>query len=332
MTPKIILLRHGYEIRSLFESIGNDENDLTSSLAYVLSASPKFLNNLIKRIYKKSIRLEIVEIRIQEFQKNKGFTDIEISINNQFLFIIEAKKGWSLPSNTQVKKYLSRFRGFKKKKRLFIVLSDCSKDYFKEKFKDSLYGTKLTSISWREIIESIKDIYHHVTQKEKHVLEEFKKYLEGEVLMENKGSNLVYVVSLSKQVAPHYNMPGTDIVEKNNLYFYPMEEGGFPKIPPKYVAFRYNGKLQAIYYVKSYEVVSNLHKRIPQLINNKWKKSWGNYYLLHLSDKFEPRKDLPTGSLYPNGRVWCEIDTLFTAKTIKEASEITKKRREKYNV
>jgi len=331
MTPKIILLKYKYEIKSLFEAIGNDENDLTSSLAYVLSASPKFLNNLIRRIYGKSIRLEIVEIRIQEFHKNKGFTDIEISINNQFLFVIEAKKGWSLPSSTQVKKYLSRFRGFKKKKRLFVVLSDCSKEYFKEKFKDSLYGTKLTSISWREVVESIEDVYHHVTQKEKHILEEFKKYLKEEVLMENKGSNLVYVASLCTKKKPHYNIPGTEIVEKNKLYFYSMEEGGFPKIPPNYVAFRYNGKLQAIYHVESYEVVPNLHKRIPQLINNKFKKSWGNYYLLHLGNKFEPRKELPTGNLYRAGRVWCELDTLFTAKTIKEASEITK-RRGKYKI
>ena len=32
------------------------------------------------------------------------------------------------------------------------------------------------------------------------------------------------------------------------------------------------------------------------------------------------------GKIYPNGRVWCMLDTLFTSKTISQARDISKKR------
>ena len=89
------------------------------------------------------------------------------------------------------------------------------------------------------------------------------------------------------------------------------------------MAFRYDGKLQSIHHVKTYEVVSDMHNHIPEIKKGKVK----NHYLLYLEKPFEPRKELPNGNIWSNGRVWCMLDTLFTSKTIKEACEVSRKRK-----
>ncbi len=38
-------------------------------------------------------------IRYQEFEKDKGITDLEITDNQKFYIIIEAKRGWVLPGS-----------------------------------------------------------------------------------------------------------------------------------------------------------------------------------------------------------------------------------------
>ena len=112
-----------------------------------------------------------------------------------------------------------------------------------------------------------------------------------------------------------------DLVQKEKWYFYPQAKN-WPKIPPNYMAFRYDGKLQSIHYVKKYEVVQDVHKYIPEIKKGKIK----NHYLLWLEEGFEPRKELPNGNIWSNGRLWCILDTLFTCKTIKQACEVSKKR------
>lgn len=49
--------------------------------------------------------LDDVEICAQEYDKNSGITDIEIKDNKEFYIIIDAKRGWILPSKDQLIKY-----------------------------------------------------------------------------------------------------------------------------------------------------------------------------------------------------------------------------------
>lgn len=311
---------HDDEVNSVFELVGNNENDLSYSLGYTLTKSLLLLKYFIKKIYK-NINFSEAVIKLQQAGEDKGYTDFEITIDNKYLFIIEAKKGWILPEIKQLKRYISRFRGFEKTKRNLIVLSDCKKEYFKKSYVASLYGIPVKSLTWEDVINLLNEVYSRVPNKEKVILRQFKEYLEEVVIMDNQESNKVYVVSLSNDIPSWSELSWKDIVCKKMHYFFPQEKN-WPKIPPNYIAFRSGGKLLSIHHVEKYEVVRDVHQYIPEIKKNEVK----NMFLLWLGRGFEPRKELPNGKIWSNGRVWCMLDTLFTSKTIKEACDISKKR------
>jgi len=266
-------------------------------------------------------------IRLQEHvrdDRGRGITDIEVVVNNELFFVIEAKKGWNLPSIEQLKRYRSRFSGFNNAKRMFIVLSDCKKEYVKNIYKSSLYNIPIKSISWGDIVKRIEEVYENGSNKEKFLLKEFKEYLMGVILMESQESNWAYVVSLKGNTPSWSKIGWRDLVRNKRKYFYPNGKN-WPQVPPNYMGFRFNGKLQHIHHVEKYEVVDDVHKYIPEIRKGKVK----NHYLLWLGESFEPRKELPNGKIWSNGRMWCMLDTLFTCKTVKEACDISKKRLKK---
>ena len=71
-----------------------------------------------------------------------------------------------------------------------------------------------------------------------------------------------------------------------------------------------------------FEIADDIHKHISEIKKGKIK----NHCLIQLGEGFEPRKVLPNGNIWSNGRLWCMLDTLFTCRTIKEACEVSKKR------
>ena len=140
--------------------------------------------------------------------------------------------------------------------------------------------------------------------------------------MERADSNWVYVVSLGSGTPPGWGISWIDIVSKKGHYFHPVSGKGWPNEPPNYIAFRYKGKLQSIHHIDSYEVITNPHKHIPEIPN----EEWDPHFLYKLGRAFAPSKEVLTGNIYPNGRVWCMLDTLFTSNTISEARDLSKKR------
>ena len=180
------LFIHDEEVTSVFQTLGTNENDLSYSLGYVLSKSPNLLKKVIRKVYAKKIKFQDIVIKLQENGEDNGYTDFEICVDNKFLFVIEAKRGWILPSIKQLKRYLKRFRGFSNKKRAFIVLSDCKKEYFDSVYKDSIYNTPIKSIAWADIISLITEVYPSASDNEKFFLRELEKYLREVVIMENQ--------------------------------------------------------------------------------------------------------------------------------------------------
>ena len=50
------------------------------------------------------------------------------------------------------------------------------------------------------------------------------------------------------------------------------------------------------------------------------------YFVYSLGEAIRPSKTIKTGKIYASGRKWAMLDTLLTADTIHEASEISKQR------
>ncbi len=319
------LFAHGSEVKTRFDLLGSDENSLTFSLGYAIAKSPRFLKTLIKRVYR-NVKFSNAVIKLQESSKHAGFTDIEILLDNEHLIIIEAKKGWTLPTTDQLKRYLPRFRGIRHRNRRFVILSDCKDEFVHFTYPESLYNVPITPLRWADLIGIIDETHGAVANKEKLILGELRDYIKEVAIMENHESNYAYVVSLADSTPSWSKISWMDVVYKRKHYFYPQGKN-WPEIPPNYIAFRFGGKLQTIHHVDKYEIVTDMHSFIPEIK----KGELCNYYLLYLGEKIEPRKELPNRlstekDIWSNGRYWCMIDTLFTSKSIRQAIEITHKR------
>ena len=145
--------------------------------------------------------------------------------------------------------------------------------------------------------------------------------------MQNQESNLVYVVVLSHATPEWSQIPWIEFVTKKKLYFHHCGVNGWPKDPPTYLGFRYDGKLQSIHHVERYKIVPDISAHIAEIDGAKLKKlGWPNQLLYELGPAIEPPHEVKTGKIYPNGRVWAAIDLLLTCKTISDARAQTKER------
>lgn len=324
----INLYLHSHKVDTVFQLLGEDENDISFSVAWALANCPSFLSAFLQSQLKRNANGKDIDIRLQHSQKTGGITDIEIESLGDFYLIIEAKKGWQLPGKTQLQKYANRrmFKNSQAPVKLILVLSECNQEYAKANLEVSeISGIPVKPVSWKDLARLAESAYQAGSHKEKHILTELLTYLRGLMCMQNLDSNWVYVVSLSNRKERGWGISWIDIIEKRKRYFHPVGLHGFPKEPVNYIAFRYYGKLQSIHHVEGYDVFNDPHEKFPEIPSN----NWDIHYLYKLGPAFKPPKDVKTGKIYPSGRVWCMLDTLFTEDTIADARDRSKKREDR---
>lgn len=320
------LVAYGAEVSSIFQLIGNLENDITKSIAWALARCPEFLKLVIKEVMSIDINPEHARIKYQEFEKDKGITDLEITDDSSFYIIIEAKRGWILPGAEQLKLYSKRRNIVESPapNKAIISMSECSEEYANAylPFKD-INEIPVMHLSWRRIYELANSAKVSSSISQKNLLKELMKYLGGIMTMQAKESNWVYVVSLATSKPESCDLTWIDIVKEKKKYFHPFGTNGWPKEPPNYIAFRYGGKLQSIHHIEGYVVTKNLHSEIIEMPDIQEEKE---YFVYSLGEAIIPSKTIKTGKIYASGRKWAMLDTLLTADTIHEASEISKQR------
>jgi hypothetical protein len=317
------LLRSGGVVTTMFDLLGHDEDHMTYGLGFVASRSECFLKLLVERLAGASLdRCRDAVIRLQTTTKDgDGRTDVEIEIpTERFAAVLEAKRGSVLPAPAQLRKYIPVLKATKARTRFLVAVTNTPADSVRRRLGETLDGIPLRHISWREMRKLAEKARDRETHKNKHLLEEFCTYLEGVLGMEKLRSNMVYVVSLSRDSA--WNVPFMDVVLKHRRYFYPTEGGGWPE-PPNYIAFRYDGRLQSIHHVDSYEIFEKPRLLFPEAENVAVRP----HYCLKLGPAFGPAEIVKAGpKILRNIRVWCMIDTLMTCNTITEARDETKRR------
>lgn len=326
------LLLHKKPVDSIFHLLGEKENDITFSVGWALSRSPSFLNTFLRTAvsWKKQVVSDSTAIRLQTYESAKGITDIEIESGDNFFLIVEAKRGWNLPSRRQLRKYLQRksFSSSKAKMKAIVVLSECAAEYA----SPNLDGPKrrnvlIVPISWKDVYACCDQAKQLCSHAEIRLLNELSNYLENIMTMQNNESNWVYVVALggSKRTPKGWNITFRDLVNKKHRYFHPFGRNGWPPEAPNYIAFRYHGKLQTIHHIESYDVFTNPHKIVKEIPSQNWKQ----HIVYRLGPAISPSREVRTGRIFRNGRVWCMLDTLLTSITISDARNLSKKRASK---
>lgn len=314
------LYLHNKPIESIFELLGSDENDITYSVGWALHSSPAFLRRFLRETFQFEGNLDEVTIGLQDYRRTQGITDIEINKPGEFHIVIEAKKGWSLPGVRQLKKYAARLSNEGYGTRRILVLSECGAKYAEDRLEcRKVRGVLVQAISWKTVARMAREALLQGNHREKRLLGDMLSYLGRVVTVQDIESNWVYVVSLDGR--------GIINVTRKGVYFHPVGVHGWPKEPPNYVAFRYDGKLQSIHHVNSYELADEreLHKR--GLISRVPRKKRTVHFLYKLGPAIAPPREVRTGKrIVRNSRVRCMLDTLLTCKTISEALALSKKR------
>ena len=304
------LYLHNNQIETLFELLGNNENDMTKSLGWTLANSTRLRAEFAKQLKLVQGFSENIQIRLQYRSNQSGVTDIEvIDFENHHHVIIEAKRGFSVPSREQLELYAQRMKENigSATRNLMVVLaeSDHQELWLSLQIPKSVCGIPVIGNSWRQFQEMAKLGLSDAHYAEKRLLTQFIEYLRKVTVMQNQYSNQVYVVPLSNSKSAIEKignaMTSVDVVKKYKQYFHPVGNH-YPNEPPNYIAFRYDGMLQSIHHVKHYLVVE---ETIP---TNDPK---GKYK-----------------SVYGPGRNWCFIDLLLSCGSVAEAVVKSKLRSE----
>jgi hypothetical protein len=311
---------HGRPIASVFELLGTKENDITFSLGWALAQSPSLRSGLMRAIFPKE-DVPIDRVALQERSGGAGITDIELTGPTAHV-IIEAKRGWQVPTKGQLSLYSPRLKAGRRRLQALVAMSECTPEFASMHIEQCIDGVRVVHIGWRELAR----LAHakHGTHAEKRLLSQLRGYFERIVKMQNQESNLVYVVSLGSGTPKWSTLSWIEIVNDRRRYFHHVGRKGWPKEPPNYIGFRYGGQLQSIHHIDAWKVVTDIHAEMPELTPGPWEP----HFLYTLGPAIVPPQVVKTGSIYPSGRVWAMLDLLLTSKTISDARDRTKRRGE----
>lgn len=318
---------HGRELHSVFELLGDKEDDITKSLGWALSRSPEFMKGFLHHVIPVLTNPKAMGVNLQNYGRDGGFTDIEIR-SQSFHIIVEAKRNWILPTRSQLEKYRPRFRD--EVANIFVALTECSSDFAATRLPKSILGVQVLHVSWREIYQLTLESEARENQNGKRLLKDLRKYMRRIMSVQNQESNLVYVVSLGGGKVDLYKskhgkseLTWIEIVTRYSRYFHAFGwGGGWPSEPPNYLGFRYQGKLQSVHHVEGYEIISNFHPHFPEIPDEELEP----HILYRLGPPISPSHDVKMGSIYPSGRVWVALDLLLTCETVSEARDKTRDR------
>lgn len=318
---------HGQLVESVFELLGDRENDMTYSLGWALAQSPSFLSRILKEIDPRIREHDEATIDLQRTGKggDRGITDIEITVPGNAHVIIEAKRGWNSPDEAQLKTYAGRFKGRTEPITWLVALHERSSLLPRNKLPD-VGGVRVRALSWAAAVRAATEAAAAASNHaEKRLLRELAQYLEKVRVMQHVESNMVYVVSLGHGYPTGWSITWKDIVNERQRYFHPVGNR-WPNEPPNYIAFRYDGRLQSIHYIESAVVETRMRDVFPEAAA----ETWNPHFVYALGPPIAPPARVPSGKrIQRSARVWCMLDTLFTSDTISAALDETDRRRKK---
>ncbi len=322
------LTLHSRPVGTVFDLLGSKEDDITYSVGWGLAQSEAFTRAVLAEAFGDAEPGEITAIRLQESEHGTGRTDVEIETERLHL-VVEAKRGWNLPLPAQLQQYADRLNASDERDRRIAVVAECAPYYPPVAALPSpISGVPVSYVPWKRIAElAVETAGASRSHAEKRLLLELHSYLKGLMTMQNVTSNLVYVVALGQNPLDWSSITFKETVVERNYYYHPVggKRGGWPRTPPNYVGFRFDGRLQQIRHVEHYEVITRPHDYIPEIIPE---ADWTDepHFLYSLGPVIEPARPVRTGNVFRSQRVWCALDLLLTSETIRDARDKTQAR------
>ena len=282
-------------MHTVFDLLGDKEDDITYSLGWALAQSDDLLDGLLGECFDIEPG-EPSAILLQDSLSGAGRTDVEIRTDRVHL-ILEAKRGWNSPRAGQLEQYATRFEKDKALAKAIAVVAESSPEWARLHVPEVVEGIPVHYISWRRVASLVEQTAARVrSNAEKRLLRELLQYLKGLMTMQNVTSNMVFVVALGVDELVDNGPSFADIVTKHDRYFHPLD-GKWPKEPPNYLGFRFWGELQQIRHVEDYELHEAPWDTIPGLTGQLgWQPA--PHMLYTLGPVITPPNSVRTGGLY----------------------------------
>jgi hypothetical protein len=313
MTTGALLTRHGREVSSVFDLLGRDENDLTAAFGFALACSPGLLRRIVQRVAPGTDE-EGTVLRL-ESRDSGGRTDLEISTGDH-LIVVEAKRGWLVPGETQLAKYAPRIGAHGSG--VLVSLSAASPAWALQTLPETVQGVPVAHLSWEQVLLDLTDARGATRGQERAWLAEFSDYLRKAIRMRDPADSWTYCVVVNNE-RPGGGGPCTfrEFVTTEGCYFHPYGWGkGWPRTPPNFLAFRWDGKVQRVCRVTRAEVIQDLQSRWPGIPQTT--ETIRPHALYHLGSPL-PGTPIPSGTTYRAARIWVILDHLLTSPTLKDA-------------
>lgn len=189
MTTGALLTRHGREVSSVFDLLGRDENDLTAAFGFALARSPRLLRRIVQRLAPGADE-EGTVLRL-ESRDSDGRTDLEISTADH-LIVVEAKRGWLVPGETQLAKYAPRIGAHGTG--VLVSLSAASPAWALQTLPETIHGVPVAHLSWEQVLLDLTDARGVTRGQERAWLAEFSDYLRKAIRMRDPADSWTYCV------------------------------------------------------------------------------------------------------------------------------------------
>ena len=322
--PLTIYGREPTSIFSLYRRA--DENSASIALGWALDKVPHFRGALLQALFPHAPETDTATISLQQGGDDGGFTDIEIRLPTGHHVLIEAKLGWELPTERQLRRYIRRLGASPKQRCRLVTVSAMSKAVAQRRQPSEMDSVELVHLSWDELRDlASQSLADTRVVAERLWLTQLTEHLAEFTTMDRVTSNEVFVVPLSqRRIHPEVAYTWIDVIERDGAYFHPVD-ARWTVTPPNYVAFRYDGLLKSVHHVSSTRVVLDLSAENP-----KWPHTDRDHFIYTLGPPMRPLSEMHTGNIYRTGKVWCAIDTLLSGefKTISDARDETNRRKE----
>lgn len=323
--PELRLVRHGADVQSVFDLLGTLETDMTAALGYAVARCWPIAAGIIAATTGgRVVPTADTVVTLENPLAGEGRTDIEIGVPGRALIVVEAKRRAQLPPREQLALYVPRLRRAQQEGLMpaLLLITSASAAVARSQLRNlGSPGIVLAHLSWRQVLVISKEAATATRGRQQSIAREYVRYLNRGEEMDERRSNMTYVVALADGCPSGWALSWRDVVRERSRYFYPVGKG-WPD-PPNYMAFRYDGRLQSIHHVESHAEFT----RPREIFSEATDEEWPPHYCLTLGPAIRPPHIVRAGpSVRYAARVWCMLDTLLTSASITDALRETKRR------
>ncbi|MGI8548123.1 MAG: hypothetical protein ACR2M1_12465 [Gemmatimonadaceae bacterium] len=257
----------------MFDLLGKLETDMTAALGYAIARSGGIAESVLRLATDNAvIPTPTTSVTLEHSRCGEGRTDIEIAVPGRALIVIEAKRGARLPTRAQLALYAPRLQRAERDglTPVLMLVTDASSGFACVQMQGLAWpGIALVHASWSQLARFARNAARTTRGRQQTIAKEYLEYLSRDDDMDQRRSNMAYVVALGTGSPAGWGLSWQDVVRERSRYFYPVGHR-WPETPPTYIAFRYGGQLQSIHYVESYSQFTRPRDVFPEAADEQW--------------------------------------------------------------